>query len=493
MGDRSWPPFGDDAADAFRPEHLDRMVITPPLLYALQDAANDATEFDVIIDLNLDYPEGRESARRRVLALIGEADGGAPQSDVRSGGTDPTQPYLFATLTGATIRYVVGHDRTETLGRGAIYRVWEDSIVYPLITKSIATVKADAAQISYGAVGTGIVWAVMDSGIESGHIHFEEFQNLDPPKPVAHHDFTGSPNGALSDPFGHGTHVAGIIGGQFKCRDGDAPRKALAVMRDENGKTVTQTSDIRTISGMAPRCKLVSYKILDDAGRGRVSSIIDAIAAVQRLNDYGRRLLVHGVNLSVGYDFDPKWFACGQSPLCVEIDRLVRSGVVVVAAAGNTGYGWTQTQQRGNVAAGLTMSINDPGNSELAITVGSTHRDMPHTYGVSYFSSKGPTGDGRAKPDLVAPGERIISCAAGAKRLSDSTTEPVDYVEDSGTSMAAPHVSGIVASFLSIRREYIGAPDDVKAVLLSTATDLKRERAFQGAGLVDLMRAIGAV
>ena len=61
----------------------------------------------------------------------------------------------------------------------------------------------------------------------------------------------------------------------------------------------------------------------------------------------------------------------------------------------------------------MALTINDPGNADLAITVGSTHRDMPHVYGVSYFSSKGPTGDGRLKPDLVAPGEKIISCAAG--------------------------------------------------------------------------------
>ena len=59
----------------------------------------------------------------------------------------------------------------------------------------------------------------------------------------------------------------------------------------------------------------------------------------------------------------------------------------------------------------MDVTINDPGNADLAITVGSTHRDMPHVYGVSYFSSKGPTGDGRLKPDLVAPGEKIISCA----------------------------------------------------------------------------------
>ncbi|MBV9647924.1 MAG: S8 family serine peptidase, partial [Candidatus Eremiobacteraeota bacterium] len=185
------------------------------------------------------------------------------------------------------------------------------------------------------------------------------------------------------------------------------------------------------------------------------------------------------------------------SPLCVEVNRLVQSGVAVVVAAGNTGYGWTQSLQRGNVAAGLTLSINDPGNAEFAVTVGSTHRDMPHTYGVSYFSSKGPTGDGRMKPDLVAPGERIISCAAGNKRNSTgssaTTTTAIDYVEDSGTSMAAPHVSGVIAAFLSIRREYISRPSDVKGILVSTATDLKRERSFQGAGLVDLMRAIQSV
>jgi len=140
------------------------------------------------------------------------------------------------------------------------------------------------------------------------------------------------------------------------------------------------------------------------------------------------------------------------------------------------------------------MTINDPGNADLPITVGSTHRDMPHTYGVSYFSSKGPTGDGRAKPDLVAPGERITSCAAG-NALSD-LGEPSGhavYVEDSGTSMAAPHVSGAIAAFLSIRQEFIGQPEQVKQIFTSSATSLGRERYFQGHGLVDLMRAIQSV
>jgi serine protease AprX len=120
-------------------------------------------------------------------------------------------------------------------------------------------------------------------------------------------------------------------------------------------------------------------------------------------------------------------------------------------------------------------------------------------YGVSYFSSKGPTGDGRMKPDMVAPGEKILSCATGkfkqerGKKDASGNTLDCDYVQESGTSMAAPHVSGVVAAFLSVRREFIGEPEKVKHIFVSTCTDLQRERSFQGAGLVDLMRAIQSV
>jgi subtilisin family serine protease len=200
--------------------------------------------------------------------------------------------------------------------------------------------------------------------------------------------------------------------------------------------------------------------------------------------------MVHGVNMSLGYDFDPEWFACGQSPVCVEVDGLVRSGVAVVIAAGNTGKGFA-------------LTINDPGNAELAVTVGATHRDMPHRYGVSYFSSKGPTGDGRRKPDLLAPGERIISCGAGPdlqtylKKVGappqGAGSNVAYYLERSGTSMAAPHVSGIIAGILSTRSEFVGLPEEVKDLLVKNATDLGRDRNFQGSGLVDMMRTIQAV
>jgi subtilisin family serine protease len=318
--------------------------------------------------------------------------------------------------------------------------------------------------------------------------------------------FTGGAS-PLTDLYGHGTHVAGIIAGE-KPPAGEV--FAYSRHRDERGEITYQRQTLPDISGMAPRCKLLSLKVLDDKGEGETSNIIAAIARIQRINGHGRRLLIHGVNMSVGYQFEPEWFACGQSPLCVEVDRLVRSGVVVVVAAGNSGYGEVSTEFYGHQPAGLDMTIDDPGNAELAITVGATHRHMPHVYGVSYFSSKGPTGDGRAKPDLIAPGEKILSCAAGNARADitkevrrqmrrrgekPARGEPVacDYLEESGTSMVTPHVSGVIAAFLSARREFIGQSERVKEIFLSTATDLHREKYFQGRGLVDLMRAIQSV
>ena len=295
--------------------------------------------------------------------------------------------------------------------------------------------------------------------------------------------------------MGHGTHVAGIIAG------GMAPRargvRVLQQLQDPDNPQGTTTHERKVdpalLSGIAPHAKLVSLKVLDDQGRGSSMNIVRALEHIRTKINGPKLMRVHGVNLSVGYEFDPKWFACGQSPLCVAVNRLVRSGVVVVVAAGNTGYGVLSSIQR-QTSVGFTMTINDPGNAELPITVGATHRDMPHTYGVSYFSSKGPTGDGRAKPDLVAPGERITSCAAG-DALAEVGGKPREavYVEDSGTSMAAPHVSGAIAAFLSIRQEFVGQPEQVKDIFTRSATPLGRERYFEGHGLVDLMRAIQSV
>jgi subtilisin family serine protease len=158
---------------------------------------------------------------------------------------------------------------------------------------------------------------------------------------------------------------------------------------------------------------------------------------------------------------------------------VVSAGIIVVTAAGNRGFDKLRDPAGGAAGDYRYISITDPGNAESVITVGSTHRVMPHNYGVSYFSSRGPTGDGRIKPDLVAPGERIDSCSLNGY-----------YETMDGTSMAAPHVSGAAALLIGRHRELIGQPQRVKEILGRSATDLGREPRFQGRGLVDVLRAL---
>jgi serine protease AprX len=459
----------------------------------------------VVIELNLRHRDGLEGAAEQFLDRYRAALPDAPPPD------RVADTYYRCELTEAQILRLVEADQgQEDAARRAIYRIWPDFPVHPLIDISCATVKADAARRSFDATGRGITWAVLDSGIDGDHHHFRRYETLKGDVANLHRDFTkpGEPalGDALVDQFGHGTHVAGIIAGGLPARmprgsDLRVVERVFDPARPETPKVQDrEVSPPEVLAGMARETKLVSLKVLDERGNGQSMNVLRALEYVRKdINGYGKLLRVHGVNLSLGYEFDPKWFACGQSPICAEVDRLVRSGVVVVVAAGNTGYGaLTSLARQTNV--GLTMTINDPGNAALAITVGATHRDMPHTYGVSYFSSKGPTGDGRLKPDLVAPGERITSCAAGKALVSafpggkaPTPARTAVYVEDSGTSMAAPHVSGAVANFLSIRREFIGRPDDVKKIFLESATSLGRERYFEGYGLVDLMRAIQAI
>ncbi|MEO6094662.1 MAG: S8 family peptidase [Fibrobacteria bacterium] len=533
----------ESANAGFNPDALDSSIISMPLLRQLQKDKPRGEAHDVIIDLNLDFPGGRQVAREMVRARLEEVLKDLRADPARNRLRDQnSEQYLFGSIQTKVLRELVSRDRYRkatamsataakvaginrahgaagkstapagsTAGKAmeaiepvkgrlkgdrqglfhSIYKIWPDFKVQAFIDRSARTVKADAARFSFSAEGRGMVWAVMDSGIKGDHAHFALHDNLSPKGEEAFHkDFTGG-DAPLKDVFGHGTHVAGIIGGEVK--NGD--RCGFVKQRDEHGEIGYLKLAITSIAGMAPLCRLASLKVLDDDGGGQVSNLIAALDYVQEVNSHGRHLRIHGVNMSLGYDFDPEWFACGQSPLCVEVDRLVRSGVVVVVAAGNTGYAYVNDAFKGAVASGMDLSINDPGNSQLAITVGSTHKDSPHVYGVSYFSSKGPTGDGRLKPDMVAPGEKILSCAAGKPRaeIEAETGGECDYREHSGTSMAAPHVSGVIAAFLSVRREFIGQPEKVKAIFAETATDLKRERYFQGNGLVDLMRAIQSV
>jgi subtilisin family serine protease len=255
----------------------------------------------------------------------------------------------------------------------------------------------------------------------------------------------------------HGTHVAGIIGSNWP-----APPAPQSVV------------------GICPDIRIMDIRVFDQAGTTDEFTLLSALQFLGYLNSLSVTPLVHGANLSFSLVHKVRSFGCGRTPICDACERLVKDGVVVVAAAGNAGFTGDSARPSLNDRY-ATVSITDPGNAEAAITVGSTHKISPFAYGISYFSSRGPTGDGRSKPDILAPGEKILSALPGGR-----------YGEMDGTSMAAPHVSGAAAILLARYPELIGRPTLVKRILCDSATDLGRERAFQGAGLVDVLRALQA-
>lgn len=480
-------------------------VITRPLAERMA-SAREGERIGVVIELRTDSGIPIDDVVAELLALVQLTAPGA--TAWRTGS------YVMASLTAPQILALVqadgdkggrvraGRQEAKTAPRSFVNRIWPNFEVRATIHRSVITVKADAAVRSFDATGDGIVWAVLDTGVDASHAHFQTYDTLDLPTSLAARSFVpGTPDAAaLKDPNGHGTHVAGIIaGGQIA-----TPRRkiwAATWYRTAQGDTGVERVQLPHVAGMALKTKILPLKVLRDDRTGDLASLLAALEYIQDLNRDGRELNVHGVNLSLGYPFDPSWFATGLSPVCREVDRLVSNGVCVVVSAGNTGYGAALDTSRREMRLSFGMTINDPGNAARAITVGSTSV-KPYTTGVSYFSSKGPTGDGRLKPDLVAPGERIVSAGAGdlldkaraaVPAAAGQKASDITYVEDSGTSMSAPHVSGVAASFLSVHREFIGRPDDVKRILMESASDLGRERAFQGAGLVDAMRAIQAV
>ena len=488
--------------------------------------ANSSTAVqDVIIEVNLDYIGGRRAAKDAVEAML-KTIGARRRRPIKG-----TRHYAFARLTGEQIQQLLALDARPVDAEDraftpAIHKIWQDRKVSPVLDRSVPTVKADACTRTFGADGKGIIWAVIDSGIDADHPHFRDYDTLkpagleatyDPPAEddtcgLRHVNFTDdAQTSPLVDESGHGTHVAGIIAGGTPdptAPVGDPPRARRLVQRSVQ-RTVEVWDEAlpAVLKGVAPRCQLLSLKVMTDeeaSGGNFESAVLAALDYVSLVNDDGRRLRVHGVNLSLSIDFDPAWYGAGQSPVCVAVDRLVNMGVVVVAAAGNYGSGFASVAgaSQGQALVGLGQSITDPGNSDLAITVGSTHAESPHTYGVSYFSSRGPTADGRNKPDLLAPGERIVSCASSGwlanplnlQQFHDPSFQPapgvIYYRDSSGTSMAAPHVSGAAALILSSRREFIGNPREIKARLMKNATSLNRRPECQGAGLLDIFRTL---
>jgi subtilisin family serine protease len=461
-----------------------QFVISRDLAEELEDALPNETR-RTLIQLNTPDWEPGGQASAQDLATIGDAllkhVRALARENPIAGRAEPERlkRFIIADLTRNEV------ETLRTLHQDLeIARVWTNAAKRALISTSTHTVQARPANLGYGATGKGIGWAVLDTGIRGDHPHFAKHKNLGPQwdcvqpgAPRLHQP--GSPEWNELDKHGHGTHVAGTIAGELRVL-------ARAPRADEATETVPTT----LFAGMAPEATIYGFKVLGDDGNGHDSYIIKALDAVADLNENSSKLVIHGVNLSLGGNFDPRVYGCGHTPLCQELRRLWRQGVVVCLAAGNEGWSLVQ-EESGLMPTNRDISIGDPANLEEAIAVGSVHKENPHTYGISYFSSRGPTADGRQKPDLVAPGERILSAYnhwapsdGGPLLLNDL------YVEMSGTSMATPHVSGIVAAFLSLRREFIGYPDRVKTMLLKACTNLGRDAYMQGAGMPNLIRML---
>jgi serine protease AprX len=482
----------------------------------------------------------------RFAALLRVADArNAPTADFdrlveQLTASTPSSPQIREVIV-AFGRYVDAIDQTMDAMRsarsstapalwGAIWSVTGNRPATTALNASQRTIKADAACSLFSIRTDDITWAVVDCGIDARHPAFQDLAVPDRSKadPLATtrvrstYDFTllrdllstgtlpveinGKPTPAwvahnanaednaqrLADlrvrldrgddidwsivapliemphaqqlyqppAIEHGTHVAGILGGCWSKQDNP---EGIALI------------------GIAPEIRLLDIRVFTEDGGSDEDTIVHALEFVMYLNRRRDLPAVHGVNLSLSLVHEVKSFACGQTPICIECNRIADNGIVVVAAAGNRGVE-AGTGTGSVFEAFRDVSITDPGNAEAVITVGATHRSAPHTFGVSYFSSRGPTGDGRRKPDLLAPGEKIVAPVpeGGSKALD-------------GTSMAAPHVSGAAALLMARHRELIGQSRRIKQLLCASATDLGREAHFQGAGLVDVLRALQSV
>ena len=307
-----------------------------------------------------------------------------------------------------------------------------------------------------GYNGTGIGVAVVDSGI-APHSALDS-------RVIARVNLVSWEAPSTGDLYGHGTHVAGIIGGNTS-----APKYVTSAFA----------------GGSAPGVKLIDVRVLGATGVGYTSDVIAGIDwAVANRSKYGIRV----INLSLGHAVSEP---AAIDPLCQAVARAVQAGVVVVASAGN--YGLTST------GAPVLGGITSPGNSPYAITVGSV--DTKGTVDrsddtVAAYSSKGPTRyDLAVKPDVVAPGTKLVSLEASGSYLSKkypawhiAGSGKNAYFRLTGTSMSTAVVSGGVALLLDANSNL--TPGQVKMALQMGATFMPNAGLVaSGAGNVNFPQA----
>jgi len=335
---------------------------------------------------------------------------------------------------------------TELANDPEVFHISPDHKLRSSLDTTAAAVNAAAAWQT-GLTGTGIGVAVIDSGISNHDDLTHQSHRI-----VYNQDFVG---GGTDDHHGHGEHVAGIIAG--------------------DGTDSTCSKCFRNLKGMAPVANLLNLRVLDQNGQGTDSAVIAAISrTIQLKSQYNIRV----INLSLGR---PVYESYTLDPLCQAVEAAWKAGIVVVVAAGNNGRDNSAgTQGYGTITA--------PGNDPYVITVGAMKTmGTPQRSDdlVASYSSKCPTMvDHVVKPDIVAPGNRIVSLLSSNGNLNSlypQNNVPLPYYQSSapnnpsnkyyalsGTSMAAAVVSGAAA--LLVQAYPSLTPDQVKARLMHTAS-----------------------
>ena len=325
-----------------------------------------------------------------------------------------------------------------------------------------------AAPAAGGPAGAGVGVAVVDSGVATTS------PDLTNSRIIAWKDFVNHKKQPYDD-AGHGTFVAGLIAG-----DGTA-----SLPLDQGGYADVQ------FRGVAPAADIIGIKVLDDTGQGRASSVMSAVLwSVAHKSQYHIKVL----NLSIGANVAAP---VEYDPIAAAVEFAWKHGITVVCAAGN----------EGEFGPG---GVTSPGNSPYVITVGAsdTRQTTSTTDDImTYYSSVGPTlFDEYAKPDVVAPGNHVISIRARDSYIdvnfsfnqipvsSYAPTAPAgtetSYLSLSGTSTSTPVTAGAVALLLSADSTL--TPDDVKLRLMNTADPLPGATRYQqGAGAIDVAEALG--
>ncbi|WP_433422370.1 S8 family serine peptidase [Microtetraspora malaysiensis] len=325
-------------------------------------------------------------------------------------------------------------DDTATAGTpktklsGGIQHLWLDGKVEALLDKSVPQIGAPDAWAA-GYDGTGVKVAVLDTGADLSHPDIAD-------RIVESQSFV--PGETVQDGHGHGTHVASTIAGSGAASGGK-------------------------YKGVAPGAELAVGKVLDNDGSGMDSWII---AGMEWAAHSGAKVISMSLGGGAGSD--------GTDPMAMAVNRLTaETGVLFTVAAGNSGPG--------------PATVGTPGAADAALTVGA----VDSADAVTDFSSRGPRGgDGGLKPEITAPGYKIVAARASGTTMGT----PVDdkYTTASGTSMATPHVAGAAAILAQEHPDWTAAR--LKSQLISTAKTTADASVYdQGAGRVDLTRGVRQV